>query len=104
MTRIDFRRTRGIIGLAMDLNLDLQELPRGQAQHLENLVAKANFFNLPENLVAMSTTQEYLYTLTIQASADQHTVHVTDTAAPDSLRTLIDELAVLAISKNHGLL
>ncbi len=101
-TRIAFRRTGGILDQAMELILDLDQLPQNEAQHLERLVGNADFFKLPENLIALSTSQEFQYTLTVKARSNEHTVQVTDTAAPGSLRTLIDELAVLAVFSKHG--
>ena len=104
MTRIAFRRTGGVIGPDVDLILDFEGLPHQDAQHLEDLVLNARFFNLPENLIALTTSREFQYTVTIQGTADKHTVHLTDTSAPNSLRDLVDELIVLAVSKKYGLL
>jgi len=103
MTRIAFRRTGGVLGPDVDLTLDFEGLPYKDAQHLEDLVINAHFFNLPENLVALTTSREFQYTVTIQGSTDKHTVHLSDTSAPNSLRDLVDELIILAVSKKFGL-
>ncbi len=104
MTRIAFQRTGGVIGQVMDLRLDLDKLPKEEAKHLESLIGNADFFRLPENLIALSTSEEFQYTLTIHERLVQHTVRVTDTSAPGKLRKLIDELATLAVINMHGLL
>jgi hypothetical protein len=104
MTRIAFRRTGGVIGPDVDLILDFDGLPHKDAQHLEDLVINAHFFNLPENLIALTTSREFQYTVTVHGTADKHTVRLTDTSASSSLRDLVDELIILAVSKKYGLL
>ena len=103
MTRIAFRRTGGVLGPDVDLTLDFEGLPHKDAQHLEDLIINSHFFNLPENLVALRTSREFQYTVTIHGSTYKHTVHLSDTSAPNSLRDLVDELIILAVSKKFGL-
>jgi len=96
MAKIMFKRSGGLLGQAIDTTLDLDSLPSDESQHLLHLIQKADFFHIPENLAASSTTDEFLYTITVQAGATRHRVHVSDTSTPESLRPLLSELATLA--------
>ena len=95
MAKIIFQRSGGLLGQPIDTTLDLDSLPSGENQQLLHLIQKADFFHIPENLVAPSTTDEFLYTITVQAGATRHRVRVSDTSMPESLRPLISELATL---------
>src|SRR5512135_204022 len=96
MTMINFMRTGGAMGREIRLNTDLESLPGPAAQRLNGLLTESNFFEIPtaENLLARS--DEYEYAITVTAGNSMHTVRVTDTAMPESLRPLIDELTELA--------
>lgn len=95
MAKIIFQRSGGLLGQTIDTTLDLDSLPSGESQHLLHLIQKADFFHIPENLVAPSTADEFLYTITVQAGATQHRVRVNDTSMPETLRPLISELKTL---------
>ena len=56
MTKIAFERSGGFLGQNIELNLDLDTLPASEALNLIHLVQQADFFKLPEDLVATSTT------------------------------------------------
>ncbi len=103
MTRISFHRSAGIIGQEMDIYLDLDGLPAHEALTLEGLVGQSNFFSLPENLLALTTPNEFQYTLTVQARSGRHTIQVTDTSITQPLRHLIDELASRALFRKLDL-
>jgi len=98
MTTITFERTGGFGGQPVNLKIDLATLPDDQAQILQNLILTSNFFEIPENTTAAfsSARDEFKYNLTIEANRSRHTVHTTDTTAPDNLRPLIEELSKLA--------
>ncbi len=50
--RISYERSGGLMGRKVNFSLDLDELPRDQAEILQQLLKKADFFNLPENLIS----------------------------------------------------
>ncbi len=84
------------MGREITLDADLGTLPGDEAQRLHGMLTDSNFFEIPvtENLTARP--DEYEYTLTVIAGNSMHTVHVTDTNMPESLRPLIEELTELA--------
>lgn len=97
MTKISFERSGGFLGQGIDLNLDLDTLPASDALNLIHLVQEADFFQLPEELVATSTPDEFVYTLTVESGLARHCVHTSDTSAPEALRPLLNVLSTLAM-------
>jgi Emfourin len=95
MTTITFKRSGGFVGKGMRLQVQLDELPSNDARALIRLIEKAQFFNIPENLIVKFNPDEYQYTITIDAGVICHTVRTNDTTMPASLRPLVDELSSL---------
>jgi hypothetical protein len=98
MTRIIFKRTGGFLGQDMYLDLELDTLPASESFNLKRLVQRADFFKLPENLVASSTADEYVYDLRVESGSVRHHIRTSDTGAPESLRPLINVLSTLAVT------
>lgn len=96
MTRINFKRTGGMMGREIDSDIDLDQMPDEESQALMNLLHETNFFNIPQNLIGHAVPDEYEYTVTVEAGNTHHTIHTSDTNAPDSLRPLLDKLSALA--------
>lgn len=96
MTKINFKRTGGILGREIDKNIDLNELPAAESQELMQLITETNFFKIPQNLIQHAIPDEYEYTVTVEAGNTHHTVHASDASAPESLRPLLDKLSTLA--------
>jgi hypothetical protein len=96
MAKINFKRSGGIAGNEIDIDLDLNELPAGEMQALMALITESNFFNIPQNLIEHATTDDYEYTVTMDAGNTHHTIHTSDATAPASLRPLLDRLSTLA--------
>ncbi len=96
MTMINFKRTGGAMGREITLDTDLDSLPGPAAQRLNGLLTESNFFEIPTANNLMSRPDEYEYTITVTAGNSMHTVRVTDTDMPDSLRPLVHELTQLA--------
>ena len=97
MTKIKFERSGGLLGQDIHLDLDLDTLPSSEALSLLHQIQQSNFFRLPENLVAPSTPDEFVYTIIVEAGSKRHRVRTTDTGAPESLRPLLNELSTLAM-------
>ena len=95
MTTITFKRSGGFVGRGMKYDLNLYQLPAGDARKLIRLIKKAEFFSLPENLITKFMPDEYQYTLTVDVGITSHTVRTNDTTMPESLRPLVDELSTL---------
>jgi len=97
MTTITFERTGGHIGQPVNLKFDLDTLPNAQAKILQNLILTSNFFEVPEHTSTISPARdEFKYNVTVESGRSRHTVHTTDSTAPDNLRPLLEELSKLA--------
>jgi hypothetical protein len=96
VTRINFKKTGGMIGRQIETDIDLNEMPAEESQEIMRLLTETNFFNIPQNLIENATPDEYEYTVTVDAGNTHHTVHTSDTNAPESLRPLLDKLSTLA--------
>jgi Emfourin len=102
MTKINFKRSGGITGREVNTDIDLNELPAADSQDLMQLISETNFFNIPQNLIDQVTPDEYEYTVTVEAGNSHHTVHTSDTTAPESLRPLLQKLSLLAREENSN--
>lgn len=97
MTTINFHRSGGVIGNVIEFDVDLNQLPADEAQHMTRLIMESDFFKIPENLAAKATTDEFQYTITVSAGQSQHTVHVSDTTMPKNLVPLVKELTLMRV-------
>ena len=102
MTTINFKRTGGFLGRETETDIDLNEMPDDEAQELQRLILETNFFNIPQNLIQPSQHDEYEYIVTVDAGNSHHTVHTSDTSAPESLRPLLEKLSKLAREGNSN--
>jgi hypothetical protein len=91
--RIIFERSGGIMGLKSSLTIKLDDLPLDQAETLRRLLDEANFFKLSENPPTRPNPDGFQYTVTVETDTAKHTVHTSDTSAPDELRPLLQELS-----------
>ena len=97
MTKIHYEQTGGVLGQEITRDFDLNEIPGDEAQELMRLVTETKFFNFPQNLIAsQAVPDEHEYTITVEAGNSQHTIHTTDSSAPESLRPLLEKLSALA--------
>ena len=79
----------------MAMSFDLDTMPGSVARRLQNLLTDANFFEVPVVNDLRAAPDEYQYDITVVAGNSIHTVHVTDTSMPQSIRPLVDELTEL---------
>ena len=95
MTMINFKRTGGA-GKEVTLDFDLSSIPQPDSQRLQDLLTQSNFFEIPTVNDLRLGPDEYAYTITVIAGNSLHTVHVSDSSMPRSLRPFIEELTELA--------
>jgi len=95
MAKIFFERSGGFLEPPIDLTLDLDTLASREAQHLMYLIEDADFFRFPEDLVTDSADDEFIYTVTVEASDSRHSVHVSEMYLSEPLQMLVDELSAL---------
>jgi hypothetical protein len=84
------------MGKEITMNLDLDSIPGSDSQRVHSFITEADFFEIPTVNDLLAGPDEYQYTITVVAGNSLHTVHVTDTAMPESLRPLVEELTELA--------
>ena len=95
MTMINFKRTGGSMGREVTMNLDLSSMPASVESRLQSLLTASNFFEVPVVNDLITSPDEYEYDITVVAGNSIHTIHVSDTSMPDSLRPLVEELTEL---------
>jgi hypothetical protein len=92
MTKIFFERSGGFMGRKATATIDLEELSEDQSEALEEMLDKADFFELPADLTRPPMPDAFTYTITVTTEVRRHSVRVSDTTAPDDLRPLLEEL------------
>ncbi len=102
MTKINFKRTGGILGREIDTDIDLNKIPEDESQEVMRLLTESNFFKIPQNLIAQAVHDEFEYTITVEAGNTHHTIHTSDSTAPESLRPLLERLSALARGRNSS--
>lgn len=99
MTKIEFERAGGFMGRKVSLSISLDDLPPDQAQTIGLLLDESDFFNLPENPEKTAMPDSFLYTITVTKDKQKHTIHTSETTAPEKLRPLLLDLSSRARAK-----
>lgn len=95
-TRVRFERSGGVAGMPTTSTIDSKSLPEEERKRLRNLIDRAGFFGLPEEIVGAPRPDEFRYSITVEIDGKQHRVRTTDTAAPEQLKPLIEWLNEVA--------
>lgn len=95
--RVQFERTGGFAGLRLTVDLNTDSLSAVEADELRHLVESARFFELPAQIVGSEkTADQFVYKVTVESEQRTHTITVGESAAPETLRPLIDWLSAAA--------
>ncbi|HEY8205615.1 MAG TPA: protealysin inhibitor emfourin [Pyrinomonadaceae bacterium] len=97
--RVKFERSGGFANVPLRAELDSAEMTPDRAQELEDLVAKARPFDQPSAPASANVPDDLQYHLTIEHGGQSKTIKVSDTAAPDELKSLLDFLGEEALNK-----
>lgn len=98
--KISFERTGGFAGIRLFVQHDTADLPPDKAKALEEIVEKADFFNLPAEAPPPSRGADYnTYKIRVDDGKRAHTVTVTDLSMPEGLGPLIQNLTDLALNR-----
>jgi hypothetical protein len=92
VVKVQFERSGGFAAIKRAITVDSQSLPPSEARELRDRVDRADFFNLPAEIIGPKGADQFLYTLTVETEGQRHTVRTTDAAAPARLKPLIDWL------------
>jgi hypothetical protein len=93
---INFKRTGGTMGRELSMDIDLNNMPASESRRLHNMIDESKFFEVPVVSDLRTGPDEYEYVITVVAGNSIHTVHVSDTSMPDSLRPLVEDLTEIA--------
>ena len=96
MTMINFKRTGGAMGRDLTMDFDLNNMPASESLRLQTMLAESKFFEVPVVNDLRAGPDEYEYVITVVAGNSIHTVHVSDTSMPPSLRPLVEDLTEIA--------
>jgi hypothetical protein len=95
--RVTFERTGGFAGISMTKVVDTATLPENEANQLRQLLDAADFFHLPATITSTSRQADrFQYHLTVEDNGKQHTVEVSEQAAPETLSPLLEWLMAAA--------
>jgi hypothetical protein len=84
------------MGREVAMDFDLNSMPSSVVQRLQGLLSESHFFDVPVVIDLHTNPDEYQYDITVVAGNSIHTIHVSDTSMPHSLRPLVEELIELA--------
>lgn len=91
--RVFLERTGGFTGISKKINVDTTKLPQPEAEKLCQLVAAANLFQLPQQIISSHRQSDrFQYQMTVEDNGQQHTVIVSEAGLSNSLKTLIEWL------------
>jgi hypothetical protein len=98
--RVSFERSGGFAGLMMTSTADTTELPDAEAQQLQELVSRADFFNLPSKMLSNSPQPDrFQYQITVRSDGKTHTVQASESQVPEKLRPLVEMMSDRAFQR-----
>ncbi|MEJ1930346.1 protealysin inhibitor emfourin [Nostoc sp. NIES-2111] len=91
--RVFLERTGGFAGISKSINVDTNQLSQQEAEELSRLVAAADLFRLPAQMISSHPQiDRFQYQITIEDNGQRHTVTANEAALPNSLKTLVEWL------------
>lgn len=90
--RISLERSGGFTGMMMAVSVDTAKLAAPEASQLKSLVEAANFFQLPEAIAPATQPDRFQYHLTVAEQKRKHSITVSESAMPGTLKPLVDWL------------
>jgi len=96
-TIITFERSGGVVGNEVYFELELEKLSTDKAERVQNLIDKADFFNLPANEATSARGDEFHYKVSVDNGEEYHSVRTTDSTMPKALFPLVRELTMLKV-------
>jgi hypothetical protein len=95
--RIKFERTGGFAGIRFAADIELDEMPKDQAERILELLDDLDFDELPEQLLGNSQVADgFMYSITLVTETREHTVTTSDTTAPKKMEPLLEILMQIA--------
>jgi emfourin len=96
--RVKFERSGGFANIRLSAEFDSAEMEPDRAKELKRLVDEARPFDQPSSSHP-NIPDDLHYQVTIEHGGESKTINVSDTAAPDKLKSLLDFLGEEALNK-----
>jgi hypothetical protein len=93
---IYFKRSGGYMGIPVTADLDTTALPTEEADAIEQMLDKANFFDLPSDPDLSGGADRFIFELTVVSKEMKHTVYFSEQNAPAEIDPLVRQLTLLA--------
>ena len=95
--RIKFERTGGFAGVRFAADIELDEMPKEQAEEILELLDDMDFDELPKHLTGRSNVADgFNYSITVESDKGDHTVTVDESAIPKKMEPLLEMLTKIA--------
>ncbi len=82
--------------MLMSVSIDTNKLAPTEANKVESLVESSGFFELPEAIANPTQPDRFQYHLTVAEPKRKHTVTVSESSMPGTLKPLVDWLMDVA--------
>ncbi|MFN2197445.1 MAG: protealysin inhibitor emfourin [Anaerolineales bacterium] len=92
---ISFERSGGFAGMIQRVDVDTDDLDASVQQELADLVAAADFFEIPLAQASPAGADRFNYVLTIESGDLSRTVTMSEAEIPDAWQPLIQRLNLL---------
>lgn len=96
--RISFERSGGFAGMMTTISIDTAKLAPTEATQVKSLVEAADFFRLPEAIASSAQPDRFEYHLTVAEKQRKHSITVSESCIPGTLRPLVEWLMEAARS------
>jgi len=78
--------------MMMTVSVDTSKLAPNEANQLKSLVEEADFFQLPEAMTSAAQPDRFQYHLTVAEQKRKHSITVTESSMPGTLKPLVNWL------------
>jgi hypothetical protein len=89
---VTVERTGGFTGIPLTKIIDTASLPQQEAARLYQMVAAANFFELPLTIPSPQQPDRFHYQISVEHEGKKHSVMVGEAALPANLKLLLNWL------------
>ena len=94
---IKFERTGGFAGIRIASDIELDDLPKDQAEQILELLDDLDFDELPQHIKGNSNVADgFNYSITVESDKREYTVTVDESAIPKKMDPLLDLLTKIA--------
>ena len=90
--QVTVERTGGFTGIPLKKTVNSGSLSQQEAARLHQMMAAANFFELPSTIPYTPQPDRFQYQITVEQEGKQHSITVGETAVPANLKPLLNWL------------